>query len=318
MNVYHGIDSVDDRLRGAVLTIGNFDGVHLGHQRICRTAHALARVSSAAVAAMTFEPHPINILRPAQAPPRLTPWEEKLRQLEHAGAEVVIRLNADAALLSLEAEEFVREIVVRRIHPSYVVEGPDFRFGRGRRGDAATLQALSARGGFQVHVVEPYRLTLPGREQIIVSSTAIREMLAAGAVEDAAACLGRPYRLVGTVVHGAAAGRHLGYPTINLDIGSQMMPGEGVYAGRAELAGLHRPAAISIGRRPTLGGKDLVAEAFILDESGEWYGQTARLELVARIRDQRKFASREELTRQITRDIERVRELITAATRSAR
>lgn len=310
MKVFRGVASIDDSLRGGVLTVGNFDGVHLGHQRILRTAHALAKVSSAAVIAMTFEPHPINLLRPERVVPRLTPWQEKLHQLERAGADAVVRLDTDWPLLSLSAEDFVREILIKRIHPSYIVEGPNFGFGRGRKGNVDTLLAMSQRGGFQVRVVEPYRTHICD-EQVTVSSTLTRQYLAAGQVDRAAACLGRTYRLVGTVIHGAGDGRTLGYPTINLDVGEQLVPGEGVYAGFAEVAGLRRAAAISIGRRPTLGGDGLVVEAFVLDDAGDWYAECAILELTHRLRDQVKFADREALTEQITRDVERVREITT-------
>lgn len=319
MKIYRGISSVDDSLRGAVLSVGNFDGVHLGHQRILRTAHALAKVSSAAVVAMTFEPHPISILRPEHAPPRLTPWDEKLHQLEHVGVDAVIRLDTDWPLLSLSAEDFVRQILIKRIHPSYLVEGPNFGFGRGRAGNAQTLTAMSAKGGFQVRVVEPYQLTMPDGSHLVVSSTVIREALRAGDVAHAARCLGRPYALVGRVVHGAGAGRKLGYPTINLDVGDQLVPAEGVYAGWAEVTGMRRPAAISIGRRPTLSQviedeSPVILEAFVLDESGDWYAESARLELVERLRDQVRFESREALTGQITKDVERVRAIAQVAT----
>lgn len=308
MRVYRGIASVDVDLRGAVLCVGNFDGVHLGHQRILRTARALARVSSAAAVVMTFEPHPIAILRPSAAPPRLTPWEEKLRQLERAGADAVIRLDTDWPLLSLSADDFIREVLVKRIHPSYIVEGPDFAFGRGRSGTVETLRAHSAKGGYQLHVVEPYRLHLGDGQAITVSSTQVRRLLASGCVEDAARCLDRPYALVGAVIHGAGAGRGLGFPTINLDVGDQRTPAEGVYAGFAEVAGLRAPAAVSIGTRPTLGGRGLSIEAYVLDESGDWYAREARLEFVGRLRDQKRFDDAEALARQIAEDVRRVRE----------
>ncbi len=317
MKIYRGISSVDDSLRGAVLSVGNFDGVHLGHQRILRTAHALARVSSAGVVAMTFEPHPISILRPDQAPPRLTPWEEKLHQLERVAVDAVIRLDTDWPLLSLSAEDFVRQILIKRIHPSYIVEGPNFGFGRGRTGNVETLHALASKGGFQVRVVEPYRLTMPDGSHIVVSSTVIREALRTGDVRHAARCLGRPYALVGRIVHGAGAGKKLGYPTINLDVADQLVPGEGVYAGWAEVAGMRRPSAVSIGRRPTLSNNDdspVVIETFVLDEAGDWYAEHARLELVERLRDQVRFESREALTEQITKDVERVRAITQVAT----
>lgn len=317
MKIYRGISSVDDSLRGAVLSVGNFDGMHLGHQRILRTAHALSRVSSAGVVAMTFEPHPIAILRPSEAPPRLTPWEEKVHQLERLGVDAVIRLDTDWPLLSLSAEDFVRQILVKRIHPSYLVEGPNFGFGRGRAGNVQTLQSLASKGGFQVRVVEPYRLAMPEGTHIVVSSTVVRTALASGDVGRAARCLGRAYVLVGRVVHGAGAGKKLGFPTINLEAGDQLVPAEGVYAGWAEVAGLRRPAAISIGRRPTLTGGDdspIIIEAFVLDESGDWYAETARLELVERLRDQVRFKSREALTEQIGQDVERVRAMAQVAT----
>lgn len=308
MKVFDDVSSIDPTLAGAVLTVGNFDGVHLGHQRILRTARALAKVSGVAVIAMTFEPHPIAVLRPEQAPARLTLWEEKVAQLEKAGADVVVRLKTDWPLLSLPAEDFIREVLVKRIHPSYIVEGPNFGFGRGRQGNANTLRQLSEVGGYQVHIVEPYRLNISD-EQITVSSTAVRSCLECGEVAKAAACLGRPYALIGSVVPGAGAGRKLGYPTINLDVGEQLIPAEGVYAGVAEVSGICATAAISVGHRPTLGGASLVVEAFLIDESDDWYGQDVRLGFLDFVRSQKKFESREALSDQITKDIETVRRI---------
>jgi riboflavin kinase/FMN adenylyltransferase len=306
LDVYNTPSSIDGSLRGAVLAVGNFDGVHLGHQRILRTSHALAQVSSAKVIAMTFEPHPLAVLRPDKAPAKLTPWPEKLRLLERAGADAVVRLSADQATLSLSAEDFVRRVLVEQIHPSYIVEGPNFGFGRGRQGGIDTLEAMSAKGGFQVHIVEPYRLKL-GDKLVVVSSTLVRECVQSGRAEDAAACLGRPFALIGEVVHGAGEGHKLGYPTINLNVGGQLVPAEGVYAGIAEVNGVHGACAISIGRRPTLGGRDLTIEAFLLDEHGDWYGAGARLKLVKRLRDQRKFVDREALVEQIAADVKATR-----------
>ncbi len=310
MKVYEDTSSIDASLRGAVLAVGNFDGVHLGHQRILRTAHALARVSSAAVVVMTFEPHPLAVLRPAEAPLRLTPWEEKRLQLERAGADAVIRLASSRSMLSLSAEAFVREILVERIHPSYIVEGPDFGFGRGRTGTVELLGQMAAKSGFQVRVAEPYRVMLGNGEHAVVSSTVIRKCLTSGQVEDAAACLGRPYSLLGRVVRGAGAGKKLGFPTINLAVQDQLLPAEGVYAGVAEICGRRHAAAISIGRRPTLGGESLVVEAFVLDASGDWYDVSARLDVVVRLREQILFENQKALTDQVARDVERVRSVV--------
>ncbi len=313
MEVYTDPETIGDALRGAVLTVGNFDGVHLGHQRILRTAHALAQVSSAKTVALTFEPHPLAALRPERAPARLTLWEDKYRQLQLAGADVVIRLTADATVLSLTAEDFVKHILVQTLHPSYVVEGPDFGFGRNRGGNIDTLRAMSAKGGFQVRVVEPYRLRLSGGRHVTVSSTVVRECLSQGGIEDAAACLGRPYVLIGEVVHGAGDGHKLGFPTINLNVRGQLAPAEGVYAGWAEVNGIRGAAAISIGRRPTMDGRDLTIEAFILDQSGDWYAASAKVGFLSRLRDQVRFADRAELIAQITQDVEAVRAVVQAS-----
>jgi riboflavin kinase/FMN adenylyltransferase len=314
VKVFDGVASVDPSFRGAVLTVGNFDGVHLGHQRILRTARALAHVSSAAVIAMTFEPHPLTLLSPNRASARLSLWEEKASQLIHAGADAIVRLHTDRTLLSLTAQEFIREILVQRIHPSYIIEGPNFGFGRGRRGNVETLSEASAKGGFQVRVVEPYMLHLDNdKKPTVVSSTVVRQCLLAGNVTAAAACLGRPYTLIGRVVHGAGAGRQLGYPTINLDVGEQLVPAEGVYAGRVEIRGARKTAAVSIGHRPTLGGTALAVEAFLLDESADLYDCEARLDVLEFVRVQKKFNNPGELSEQIAADVEAVRRIAAAS-----
>ncbi|HPF41702.1 MAG TPA: bifunctional riboflavin kinase/FAD synthetase [Phycisphaerae bacterium] len=310
VKIYDSVAELDASHRGAVLTVGNFDGVHLGHQRILRTARALAHVSSSSVIAMTFEPHPLTLLRPEVAPARLTPWKEKTRYLGRAGADAVVRLQTDWPLLSIPAEDFVREILVKRIHPSYIVEGPDFGFGRDRAGTVETLEAMSERGGYRVHIVEPYRLTV-GDASFVVSSTHVRECVARGDVQTATLCLGRPYTLTGRVMHGEAEGRKLGYPTINLEIPDQLLPGEGVYAGVSEIEGRRRVAAISVGHRPTLGGSGVVVEAFLLSESADLYHKLVHLEFHTFIRRQRRFDSRSELTAQIADDIEKVKAAIT-------
>ena len=222
----------------------------------------------------------------------------------------MVRLHTDWPLLSLSAEDFVREILVKRIHPSYIVEGPDFGFGRGRQGNVEMLESLSARGGFRVHVVEPYQLVHEG-QSITVSSTLTRERLRAGNVAGARQLLGRSYALFGRIVHGEAEGRKLGFPTINLELGDQLVPGEGVYAGVSEIEGRRHRAAISVGHRPTLGGAQLVVEAFLLDEAHDLYLKEARIEFDAFIRRQQRFDSREALSRQIEADVAQVREAIT-------
>jgi len=307
-------------LRGGVVSVGNFDGVHLGHRAIIDTMRAAARepigvddpIQARPVVAVTFEPHPLELLRPAAAPKRLTPWGEKVRQLAAAGVDAVVRLTADADLLTLEPEAFVADVLVKYLRPACIVEGPDFGFGRARRGNVELLQSLANLHDYNVRIVHPIETTLPDgvRVRVRVSSTAIRERISLGAVDAAAAMLGRPYALVGTVVHGAGAGRNLGYPTLNLNVGNQAVPGEGVYAGRAEIDEKRYLAAISIGTRATLGGDRLVIEAFLLDVTGDWYGREARVELHARLRDQRRFADQAALVAQIGHDVAAVRRIM--------
>lgn len=304
-------ESVSDEfeaLRGCVLSVGNFDGVHLGHRAIIDAMKRLAGQSP--IVAVTFEPHPTEVLRPEFAPKRITPWVEKVRQLEAAGVDAVVRLKAETALFALEPEAFVANVLVKHLRPRWMVEGGDFGFGRGRRGNVELLQALATQHGYVVQIVPPVEVKLPDGTCARVSSTKIRELVSQGSIDAAAALLGRPFALVGTVVRGAGAGRTLGYPTINLDVGNQVIPGEGVYAGWGEIDGQRYRAAISVGTRATLGGTVLAIEAFLLDASGDWYGREARLELHARIRGQQKFANVDALTEQIGRDVAAVRELL--------
>lgn len=309
MRVYEDIQCVDPSLHGGALSIGNFDGVHLGHQRILQRAVERAAESGGRVVAVTFEPHPVAILRPDAAPPRLTPWPEKARLLERAGADAVVCLRSDAGLLSMSAESFVRDLVVSGMRPRWIVEGPDFGFGRGRRGGISLLRDLSSEGGYRLDVVEPCRVVGQDGIERTVSSSAVRAALVEGAVDLAADYLGRPYRLFGAVVRGAGQGRILGFPTINLAVADQLIPAEGVYAGAAEIDGRPLPAAISVGRRPTFDGQGLVVEAFILDAGADWYERPAALEFRRRLRDQIRFDGPSALAEQIARDVAAVRAL---------
>jgi len=297
-----------EALHGCVVSVGNFDGVHLGHRAIIEAMNGLSNQKP--VVAVTFEPHPTEVLRPAFAPRRLTAWSEKQRQLASAGVDAVVRLKAEPALFALEPEAFVADVLVKHLRPTWIVEGSDFGFGRARRGNVELLESLAPWHGYGVQIVPPVNVPLRAGGPTRVSSTKIREFVSQGVVDSAAALLGRPYALVGEVVRGTGAGRSLGYPTINLDVGHQVIPGEGVYAGWGEIDGTRYRAAISVGTRSTLGGDKLAIEAFLLDASGDWYSQEARLELHARLRDQRKFANVDELTQQIGRDVAAVRTLL--------
>ena len=292
-----------------MLTIGNFDGVHLGHQRIIQTARSVADAEGLPVVAMTFEPPPDAALRPEHLPRRITPPEARTRLLLEAGCDYVVIVPVDRELLTTTAENFIQQIVVKRFAPKHIVEGANFFFGRQRSGTVETLSEAAPAGGFEMHLVEPVTVELPqGRSRI--ASTLIRSLIEAGHVADAARCLGRQFALFGRVVPGSGLGRQLGFPTINLELSEQACPADGVYAGKALLPAGQYPAAVSIGANPTLAVERRTVEAFLIDAQGDFYDQQAALHFLQRIRDQKRFDDIESLKDQIAKDVQRVRETL--------
>ena len=307
MKVIHGIEAVDPPLEHSVLTIGNFDGVHRAHQQLLAQAGLFAANTGGPVVVLSFEPHPLSVVRPDIAPSRLCLLEEKLRCLARAGADVTVVARSEPALLGLEAEQFVEQVVRRRFHPTHIVEGPSFGFGKGRKGTAGLLRELAAGFACEVHVVEPVTLQIDEGETMLISSSLIRALVADGKVHRAALCLGRRYALIGQVVSGDRRGVTLGFPTANLEVHDQLIPGDGVYAGLAVFAGQTHLSAISVGNTPTFDGKARLVEAHLLDFTGDIYGQSVRLEFERPIRPQETFQSAEALATQIERDVQSVR-----------
>ena len=303
-----GLDSLPQAVRGCVLTVGNFDGVHRGHRRILRTARTLAGAAGLPVVALTFDPPPDLVLRPSDPPRRITPHAQKLGLLLAAGTDWVVTARSDQGLLDMTPDQFVEEILLRRFAPAHVVEGPDFFFGRGREGDVKFLQAAGKEKHFRVRIVESVRAELADgvRE---VSSTLIRELVMAGRVTDAAQALGRDFALYGPVVPGAGQGRVLAFPTVNLAAGEQVIPADGVYAGRAAVGESSFLSAISIGTKPTLGPGPRTIEANLIDAEGDFYDRLVELQFVSRLREQQRFDGIETLRKQIAEDVQRVREI---------
>ncbi|MCP4590718.1 MAG: bifunctional riboflavin kinase/FAD synthetase [bacterium] len=314
MRFIRGQDFDGLALPACVLTIGNFDGVHRGHRQILAQAGLFATDREIPVAVLTFEPHPLSVVGLRRSPPRLTVSAEKVQQLARAGADIVVEADSTPALLGLTPEEFVDRILVPRLHPTHIVEGASFGFGRGRQGTPELLGELGANRGFEVFVVEPVRLQVEHDETVLVSSSLIRKLLHQGRVHRAELCLGRPYTLVGTVTTGSQRGAHLGFPTANVDVPDQLVPGEGVYAGEARLGDRVLAAAISIGAAPTFEGTDLQVEAHLLDFDEDVYGESIRLDFHRPLRAQQKFSSKEDLIRQVARDVEQVRRIHTERT----
>lgn len=253
----------------------------------------------------TFDPHPVRVLRPLQCPPPLTWTERKAELLAELGVDRIVAYPTDEALLRLTAREFFDQIVVHALRARSMVEGPNFYFGHNREGNVAVLESLTRRAGVTLDVVEPVET-----DGVTVSSSRIRELIAAGAVGGAARQLTAPYRIRGMVTHGAGRGAKLGFPTANLEAIDTLLPAAGVYAGRAWIGGKPWPAAINLGPNPTFGENALKVEIHVLDLTAALYGQPLEVDFVARLRDVLKFASQIELVSQLQTDVERVRELV--------
>jgi riboflavin kinase/FMN adenylyltransferase len=303
MTIVEGIEGLGQLPAGAVVSIGNFDGVHRGHQRLLARARKLKQAAAApAVGVITFEPHPLTVLRPGHAPPRLTSPGRKRELLAAAGVDAMVVLAPSKELLNLTAEEFW-ELLRDVVRPAHLVEGNSFTFGKGRGGTIERLRQWSAGAGIELHIVDPVTVPLLNMLEAPASSSTIRWLLERGRVRDAAICLGRPHELEGLVVAGARRGREIGTPTANLKCDGQLVPADGVYAGRCSVEGQAWPAAVSIGTNPTFGDNPRTVEAHLIGFSGDLYGRLLRLELLDWQREQRTFAGIEPLKAWIAQDI---------------
>lgn len=304
ITIFEGLDSLGQLPPGAVVSIGNFDGVHRGHQQLLRRAVELKQSHAApAVVVITFEPHPLTVLRPQHAPPRLTSQARKRELLSAAGVDAMVVLAPSKELLNLSAEEFW-QILRDAARPAHLVEGNSFTFGKDRAGTIDRLREWSSAAGIQLHVVPPVVVPLLNMLEAPASSSTIRWLLKRGRVRDAAICLGRPHELEGIVVPGAQRGRELGTPTANVKCDGQLVPADGVYAGRCIIDDRPWPAAVSIGTNPTFGENPHTVEAHLIGFSGDLYGRTLGLELLDWLREQRTFAGIEALREWIALDIQ--------------
>ncbi len=283
---------------GGALTIGNFDGVHRGHAEIIRQLCQRAQALGGPAVVFTFDPHPVRLLRPEAAPPPLTWTDRKAELLAELGVDVMIAYPTDEALLNLTPVEFFNQIVRERLQARALVEGQNFCFGRQRAGTIEVLEQLAAAANVALEVVPP--VVIDGEP---VSSSRVRRLIAAGNVQSAGKLLTRPYRVRGMVVHGAARGGKLGFPTANIDAIDTLTPAVGVYAGIAHTSREPFPAAINIGPNPTFGEHAKKVEVHLIGANESLYGQPLEVDFLARLRDVRPFAGVEELLAQIRADV---------------
>jgi riboflavin kinase/FMN adenylyltransferase len=286
-----------DGFRGGAVAIGNFDGVHRGHQALL--AELRARAAGGPAVVVTFDPHPLRLLRPDRFMPVLTAVPDRAALLQQCGADHVLILRTTPELLHLGAADFFREVVQKRLAPRAMVEGANFAFGRDREGNVDTLAQLCREAGTALEVIPPYL-----QDGVPVSSSRVRSALTRGDVAAAAVLLGRPYRLRGTVATGQRRGQTLGFPTANLEQIETVIPGDGVYAVRAEHQGRTWPGAANIGPNPTFGEQARKVEVHLIGFRGELYGQALAVDFVQRLRDTRPFRGVNELVEQLHRDVE--------------
>lgn len=300
MKIFHDIEHAEIR-RPTVVTLGVFDGLHLGHQAIVRTVVERALLIDAVPTLITFDPHPRQVLKPETAPPLLQTFHQKSEGLKSLGIQQVVVLNFDQQLASLSAEEFVERFIVNGLQAREVYLGKGFAFGHQRRGNIELLQTLSQQLGF--HAAEVPEVRSKGHR---ISSTMVRLLLKAGRVNVARQMLGRPYGIEGTVTRGHGIGRQLLYPTANLDLQNRVLPTDGVYVTLALVDGVWRRSVTNIGKRPTFGGEsESKVETHLIDFDQDLYDQTIRVRVLHRLRGEKKFSGVDELRAQITRDRDR-------------
>lgn len=297
------VERFGESRKPTVITIGNFDGIHLGHQRILSGVRERARSAALLPAVLTFHPHPSRVLRPDAAPALLLTLPQRLAGFEAAGMEAALVMLFDAGLAKVSAEDFVQQYLVETMRARAVLVGENFRFGHRGAGDVEVLADLGKRWNFEVQVVPPVIA-----DGVVVSSSAVREALREGRVEDAARLLGRPYALEGEIHPGTGQGRKLVVPTLNLTTERECLPKNGVYATQSIVGGKTYLSATNIGMRPTFNGTRLAIESHLFDFAENLTSGQMTLRFRTRLRDEQKFAGPETLKIQVLKDIEQARE----------
>ena len=308
MIVVKDVKEIKEALTGSCLTIGNFDGVHMGHAKLLRSVTERAAIKDLLAVAVTFDPHPRRVLLDKKDPPFITLTEQKLELIQRHGIQIAVVLPFTRAMAALEPEEFVRAYLVDGLAMKDLFIGYDYAFGKGRKGNFELLSKLGEKYGYTVDRLDPVIIN-----GAVVSSTRIRDMVQAGEVWDVRPLLNRFYQVRSKVVHGRnRGGRLLGFPTANVALTDELVPLPGVYAIWVDLDGKILPGVANIGHNPTFGNEVLSVEAHILDFSGDIYGRDIRVHFVQRLRSERKFSGVEELAARIREDIKLGRRILAA------
>ena len=306
MELVRGLYNISQRHRGSVLTVGNYDGVHLGHQQMIGALKARAAQLRSAATVLVFEPSSKEFIDPEGAPPRLTRWREKFLALAALGVDRLVTLRFDECMRAMTPRCFVDELIVGKLGTRYMVVGDDFRYGSNAGGTIDSLRTAGQAHGFGVDQMAPFVV-----DGVRVSSTAVRERLELGDFVGAARLLGRPYRMLGRVVQGRRLGRTLGFPTANLRLMRRKPPLWGILAVWVHgIDSRPLPGVASLGTRPTINGIEPLLEAHVFDFSGDLYGRQLEIEFVAKLRDEVKFDSLEAMTVQMQIDAARARDLL--------
>ncbi len=300
MRIVRGVKNYSEQLPSPVLTLGNFDGVHLGHQAIFKKVVERAMEITGTSIAFTFEPHPLKVLAPERSPKLLNTFHGKMKLFEAAGINVVICANFTRAFADQNSEDFAREVLYKKIGVKEVYVGYDYAFGKGREGSIKSLRAMGKAYGFEVGVIEPVKVG-----GVVVSSSAARELISGGRVDEAFLFLGRYYTIEGEVVHGANRGHILGFPTANLKTANELIPAHGVYAVLADVDNSRLKGVASIGVRPTFDSGPVSIEVYLFGFAEVLYGKQIEVSFVKRLRGEEKFPDAESLVRQIRKDVEK-------------
>lgn len=306
MKIIDGIENIKQQLPYPVLTLGNFDGVHLGHQAIFRMLKERAREMNGTSIVYTFVPHPMRVIAPERAPKLLTTYKEKIKLIEESGVDVIICTNFTKKFANISAEDFVKEILCMTLNVKEIFIGSNYLFGKGRKGSPELLKKLGNECGFSVTIID--EISIDNTE---LSSSKIRALIAKGRVDEAVKFLGRPYSVDGIVVEGAKRGKSLlNTPTANLLTINELLPKDGVYAVTVIVDGKMYGGATNIGHNPTFDEKKFSFETHILDFEGQLLGKTLRVNFIKRIRDEMKFTGIDELGTRLKKDIEEIRAIL--------